>query len=323
VDDLNGKLRCNESVLSVAERWAPSRVVLEAGTCSAWISRQAEAAGHETIVANPRELRKVHQSDRKNDRADARVLARLARFDSALLAPIKHRSAEMQRNLAVIRARDVLVRTRTQCVNAVRGLMKTAGGRLPPCSTESFAHKAEMAIPDALRPALVPMLQTITTLTEQIRVYDRAIDAMAANSSGAAALRQITGVGALTAMSYTLTLGDATRFSQSRQVGPYLGLVPRQHDSGDYVSQLPITKAGNTLLRRLLVGSAQYILGVHGPDCDLRRYGERLMARGGKNAKKRAIVTVARKLAVLLHHLWATGEVYEPLRTSTKLKQAA
>ena len=123
----------------------------------------------------------------------------------------------------------------------------------------------------------------------------------------------ITGVGALTAVAFALTLGDPSRFGISRDVGAYLGLVPRQHDSGNHVSQLSITKAGNTLLRRLLVSSAHYILGVHGPDCDLRRYGERLMTRGGKNAKKRALVAVARKLAVLLHRLWVNGELYDPL----------
>lgn len=297
--------------------------MLEAGTTSGWISRLAEAAGHEVIVANPRELRKIHQSDRKNDRADARVLARMARFDPQLLAPVTHRSAEMQHELAVIRARDVLVRTQTQCVNATRGLVKTAGGRLPTCSTECFARKAEAAVTEPLRDALSPLLQMIAAQTEQIRAYDRTIEAMASRSAEANLLRQVTGVGALTAVAYTLTLGDASRFPRSRQVGPYLGLVLRQHDSGDHVSQLPITKAGNALLRRLLVGSAQYILGIHGPDCDLRRYGERLMARGGKNAKKRAIVAVARKLAVLLHHLWATGEIYNPLSTSMQKELAA
>ena len=319
-----GKIRTTPEVLSGHfGRWAPSRVVLEAGTSSAWISRLAEAAGHEVIVANPRELRKIHQSDRKNDRTDAHVLARMARFDPQLLAPITHRSAEMQHELAVVRARDVLVRTRTQCINAARGLVKTAGGRLPKCSSESFPRKVAAAVPDPLRAAVAPILETIATLSQQIRAYDRIIEVMVSHCPAANVLRQVTGVGALTAVAYTLTLGNASRFARSREVGPYLGLVPRQRDSGSYVSQLPITKAGDTLLRRLLVGSAQYILGVHGPDCDLRRYGERLMARGGKNAKKRAIVAVARKLAVLLHHLWSTGEIYEPLRTLTLQGRAA
>ncbi len=319
-----GRVRTTTAALNdYFTRWACSRVVLEAGTSSAWISRLAGAAGHEVIVANPRELRKIHQSDRKNDRTDAQVLARMARFDPQLLAPITHRSAAMQNDLAVIRARDVLVRARTQCVNAVRGLVKTAGGRLTTCSTESFARKVTAQLPSGLENALGPMLKTIEALTEQIRAYDRIIDQLASRYPATEVLRQVTGVGALTAVTYALTLGDSSRFGSSRDIGAYLGLVPRQHDSGNHVSQLSITKAGNTLLRRLLVGSAHYILGIHGPDCDLRRYGERLMTRGGKNAKKRAIVAVARKLAVLLHRLWINGEIYDPLHSERKGRWAA
>ena len=321
---VEGRIRTTAEALNEHfTRWARSRLVLEAGTSSAWISRLARAAGHEVIVANPRELRKIHQSDRKNDRSDARVLARMARFDPQLLAPITHRSAAMQNDLAVVRARDVLVRARTQCVNAVRGLVKTAGGRLTTCGTECFARKAAAQLPSGLESALEPMLKTIEALTEQIRAYDRVIDELASRYPATEVLRQVTGVGALTAVTYALTLGDSSRFGSSRDIGAYLGLVPRQHDSGNHVSQLSITKAGNTLLRRLLVGSAHYILGVHGPDCDLRRYGERLMTRGGKNAKKRAIVAVARKLAVLLHRLWVNGEVYDPLHSEREDRQAA
>jgi len=122
-----------------------------------------------------------------------------------------------------------------------------------------------------------------------------------------------------------VTLENPERFVKSRDVGPYLGLVPKQEDSGESQPQLGISKAGDTMVRRLLVGSAQYILGPFGPDTDLRRYGLRLCERGGKNAKKRAAVAVARKLAVLLHRLWVTGEVYEPLRhgMSATIVQAA
>jgi transposase len=301
-----------------------SRIAMETGTHSGWISRLATSSGHEVIVANPRELRKIHQSDRKNDRADAQVLARMARFDPELLAPIKHRSAPMQADLATIRARDVLVRSRAQCVNAARGLVKAMGGRLPKCSTPSFAKKSLEHLPEELRHALHPLLNNVENLTEQIRQYDRQIEELAAKRYPQTEyLQQITGVGALTALAFILTLADPTRFRNSRDVGAYLGLVPRQADSGNRVSQLGITKAGDALMRRLLVGSAHYILGPFGEDCDLRRYGERLMQRGGKNAKKRAVVAVARKLAVLLHHLWSTGEMYDALRNSKAPKPIA
>ena len=204
-----GRVRTTSEALNEHfTRWARSRVVLEAGTSSAWISRLAMTAGHEVIVANPRELRKIHQSDRKNDRSDAQVLARMARFDPQLLAPITHRSAAMQNDLAVVRARDVLVRARTQCVNAVRGLVKTAGGRLTTCGTECFARKAVAQLPSGLESALGPMLKTIESLTEQIRAYDRVIDELASRYPVTEVLRQVTGVGALTAVTYALTLGD-------------------------------------------------------------------------------------------------------------------
>ena len=302
----------------------PTRVALESGTHSGWISRLAESLKHEAIVANPRELRKIHQSDRKNDRADAQVLARMARFDPQLLAPIQHRSAEMQADIAMIRARDTLVGARTKFVNAVRGHVKTTGKRLTRCSTRCFARQVTEQLPSELHEALLPMVQAIAALSEQIQVYDRQIAVLAKTRYPVTqVLRQVNGVGPVTSVAFVLTLADPLRFTKSRDVGAYLGLVPRQDDSGDRVSQLPITKAGNRLLRRLLVGSAQYILGPFGPDCDLRRYGEKLMQRGGKNAKKRAVVGVARKLAVLLHRLWTTGEMYCPLRNSQEVSKAA
>ena len=131
------------------------------------------------------------------------------------------------------------------------------------------------------------------------------------------AIARVAGVGPLTALAYVLTLEDPDRFAGSRAVGAYLGLRPKQASSGTRTPQLRITKAGDGMLRRLLVGSAHYILGPFGPDCDLRRWGLRLAARGGKNAKKRAVVAVARKLAVLLHRLWVTGDRYQALRRTT------
>ncbi len=298
---------------------APSRIALECGTHSGWLSRLAGDLGHEVIVANPRELRKIHQSNRKNDRADAQILARMARVDPKLLAPIQHRSAQMQADLAMIRARDILVRTRTKWVNAVRGLVKATGSRLPKCSTHSFARQVLDQVPEELHEALHPLITSIASLSEKITQYDRKIEALADEQyPQTKVLRQITGVGALTAATFVLTLADPGRFTKSRDVGACLGLAPRQDDSGDRISQLPITKAGDEHLRRLLVGCAQYIVGPFGPDCDLRRFGERLMQRGGKNAKKRAVVAVARKLGALLHYLWSTGSVYDPLHNANK-----
>jgi transposase len=169
-----------------------------------------------------------------------------------------------------------------------------------------------------VREALLPLVRLVEMLSRSIEDYDQRIETLAAEKyPQTERLRQVKGVGALTSLAYVLTLESPERFAQSRDVGPYLGLVPKQEDSGDNQPQLRISKAGDEMLRRLLVGSAQYILGPFGPDTDLRRYGLRLCERGGKNAKKRAAVAVARKLAVLLHRLWVSGEVYEPLRQTS------
>lgn len=297
-------------------RRSPMRIVLETGTSSPWASRVLKECGHEVIVANARRVRTIYQSDSKNDHLDAETLARLGRVDPKLLSPIEHRGVEAQADLAKIRARDVLVRSRTQLINHVRGAVKSFGGRLPSSSAEAFPKLAKH-IPEELWPALSPLVDTIARLSTEIRKYDREIENLAGQKyPETKRLRQVHGVGPLTALSFVLTIDDAKRFENSRAVGAYVGLRPREDQSGDVRRQLGITKAGDMYLRRLLVGSAQYMLGPFGRDSDLRRWGLELASRGAKNGKKRAVIAVARKLAVLLHRLWVTGSEYEPLRNT-------
>lgn len=292
---------------------AASRVAMEVGSHSRWVSHLLRELGHEVLVANARKLRVIYENPRKGDRTDAETLARLARLDPALLSPVHHRTAQAQADLGVLRSRDALVRARSSLINHVRGTVKTTGARLPSCTSYAFASKARPAIPESLQPALSPILEAIATLTERIRAYDRQIEGLSQERYPQAhQLQRISGVGPLTALAFILTLEDPSRFRKSREVGPALGLVTKRDQSGDRDPQLRITKTGNAYLRRLLVNCAQYILGPFGPDCDLRRWGLRLAERGGANAKKRAVVAVARKLAILLHHLWQTGQEYEP-----------
>lgn len=293
------------------------RVALETSAHSGWMSRLLTALGHEVIVAQARKLAAIHRNDRKNDRADAEILARLVRVDPSLLHPIRHRSAELQADLNILRSRDALIRARTQLINHARGIVKSHAGHLPRCSTRAFPYRVAQAIPLALRPALGPVLGAVDVINTQLRGVEHELAVLASQRyPQTALLQQVTGVGLITALTFILTLADPHRFHASRDVGPYLGLVPRQEDSGQSSPQLGITHAGNTALRCLLVNCAHYILGRFGPDSDLRQYGLRIMQRGGKNAKKRALVAVARKLAVLLHHLWVTGEVYNPTHSS-------
>lgn len=291
-----------------------TRIILEAGTHSPWVSRLLEEMGHQVIVANARKVRLIYESDRKNDKLDARMLARLGRLDVSLLCPIRHRSAEVQVDLAVVRSRNAVVAARTQLVNSVRGMVKAIGGRLSRSTTAAFAHQALPQVPEALKLAVAPLLKSICVLTEQIHRYDEQIERLAEKKySETRLLRQVKGVGPLIALTYVLTIEDPTRFRRSRDVGSFLGLRPKQCESGDSSPQLGISKGGNSHLRWLLVQAAQYTLSRLAPDSRLRRWGLELTVRGGKNAKKRAVVAVARKLAVLLHRLWVTGEVYEPL----------
>lgn len=295
------------------------RIALEVGPHSPWMSRQLEALGHEVLVCNASKVALIYRHSRKSDRVDAETLARLARLDPRLLHPLHHRSASAQADLAVVLSREVLVRSRSRCIAHVRGVVKSMGDRLPKCSAEAFARRASEEIPEALAPALGPVVEQIASLTRQIRDYDRQIEKLASEKyPETQLLRQPTGVGPITALAFVLVLEDKRRFAKSRQVAPFLGLVPRLDSSGQANPQLRITKEGNELLRRLLVNCAQYILGPFGPDCDLRRYGEAIAARGGSIAKRKAVVAVARKLAVLLHHLWVTAEVYDPLFQSRK-----
>jgi transposase len=295
---------------------ARCRIAIEVGTHSAWISRLLARLGHEVIVANARQVKLISASSRKNDTLDARLLARLARVDPELLRPIRHRSEQAQLHLMQIRVRAGLVEARTSLINSARGLAKALGERLPKCDADHLEQRDE-SLSGAVRQVLEPLLEQIGSLSEQIRGCDKQIEQIARTEyPETELLRQISGVGTLIALTFVLTVEDPARFKKSREVGCYVGLRPKQRESGESQPQLGISKEGDIYLRKLLVQGAHCILSQRGPDTDLKRWGLKLAARGGKNAKKRALVAVARKLAILLHRLWVTGEVYEPLLPS-------
>jgi transposase len=295
----------------------PTRIAMEAGVHSIWISEQLQELGHEVIVANVRELRAISHSDRKSDQVDAEKLARYARLDPNILRPITHRTVEQQEALTLIRARELLVRLRTASVNAVRGLTKACGYRMPASSTRCFAQRGQAAMPPGLKLALGPVLEQIAEMTIKIKQYDREIQRMTQTEyAETQPLLTIQGVGHITALTFVLTLGDKQRFGRSRDVGCYLGLRPRRSQSGEHDPQLGITKAGNAYLRSLLIECANHILRPHGRDSALRQWGLHLAARGGKQANSKAVVAVARKLAVLLHRIWTTQEPYMPFHST-------
>jgi len=313
-----------EAMKQTFERVPRALIALETGTHSPWVSRLLRELGHQVLVAHAQKVQLISKSNRKDDRHDARTLARLARIDPELLGPVRHRSAKAQIHLTVIRARAELVSARTALVNAARGLTKSYGERLPNCGTQQVNRELAAELSAELREVLEPLLKEIESLNERIKEYDARMEKIARESyPQVALLKQVKGVGTQIALTYVLTIDDPHRFSKSREVGCFLGLKPGRRDSGESQPQMHISKEGDPYLRTMLVQGAHYILGPFGEDSDLRRWGLRLAERGGKNAKKRAVVAVARKLAVLLHRLWVSGEVYEPLRNSHKAMRAA
>src|SRR5919107_2059845 len=298
------------------------RIAIEAGTHSPWVSRVLEECGHEVLVANSRKLRFIYANKRKTEEVDAENLSRLARVDPKLLHPLRHRGEGSQAHMAIIRSCEALVSCRTQLVNHVRGAVKSFGHRLPKCPARSFHKRAPEHIPEALMPALGPVLETIGSLTERIGDYERQLETLCEEHyPETELLRQVEGVGSLTALTFVLTIEDPYRFEKSRSVGAYLGLVPARDQSGERDPQKRISKEGDEMLRKLLVSCAHYVLGPFGSDSDLRRHGEKIASRGAKNSKKRAVVAVARKPAVLLHSLWISGEVYDPLRNTHRRQE--
>ena len=315
--------RISNTVKAIEEffcKYPASLVAIEASSHSPWISRLLKKIVGKILVGNPRKLRMIWDSDKKDDMRDAEMLARIARFDAKLLYPIKHRDERTQADRSLLKARDLLVKTRTSLILHVRGSVKSIGGRVVTCSSVSFHRKAAECIPDVLKLSLMPILEQIEDISKKIATYDKTIKEISQTRYPATEIvQQVNGVGPVTALAYVVTIGDPDRFRKSRDVGPYLGMTPRRDQSGDSDKQLRITKAGDRYLRRLLVQSAHYILGAFGEDSNLRRFGLKIAERGGKNAKRRAVVAVARKLAVLLHRLWLTGEVYDPLYKPTKV----
>jgi transposase len=294
---------------------ARQRVAMETGTHSPWLYGVLVNCGHEVMVANARKVRLITESDRKSDGLDAYQLGDLARTNPRLLHPIQPRSMEAQDDLAMIRARESLVETRTGLINHVRGVVKSHGERLSKCDSKGFAMRVGEQIPEGLKASLSGVLGSLDAVDEEIQGYECQLEHLALKKYPETALmKQINGVGTITALAFRLVIDDPHRFVEGRRVGAYLGLVPRRRQSGDRDPELGISKAGDELLRKLLVNCAHHILGPHGADSALRRWGLKLIARGGKKARKRAATAVARKLAVLMHHLWVSGEVYEPMR---------
>jgi transposase len=300
----------------LASAYPGALLVMEAGTHSPWISRFLDSLGMEVVVANPRKTRTISQSERKSDDRAALVLARLGRADRNLLSPIVHGSEEAQQDLLQIKLRDSLVRARVAVINCVRFTLKSMGYRVSNPSSKCFHKVVLYEVPESVRTLIAPGVASIAELTARIKVLEVSIARFANEKYPQTIyLQQVSGVGPITALYFVLKIENPQRFKRTRDIGAFVGLCPKRDQSGETDKELRISKCGDRYLRRLLVGSAQYILGSFGPESALRDYGLRLAQDGTAKAKKRAVVAVARKLAVLLLTLWKSRQPYEPFPT--------
>lgn len=289
-------------------RRAPMRVAMEAGGVSPWVSRLVSRHGHEVVVCSPRRVRLIAESTMKNDEDDAEVLARLVRLDPAFLKPIQHRSEQAQRMRGQLLVRRALIDARTGWINQTRGILRSFGYRVAGKNADTFAQRVDLLkLPSDLRDVLEPLLAQITAVTGQIRCCDKALEQLAAEIPEVAHLREIPGVGLIVALYFVLSIEDPTKFRRSRDVAAFFGLRPAMRDSGQVSSYGRITKEGDPEMRRLLVQAALALMKSR-RDTALKRWATTLEGRRGK-AKAR--VALARKLAVLMHRLWVTGEAYQ------------
>ena len=298
---------------AMARSYQGATVAIEAGTHSPWISRFLTKHGMHVLVANARKTRAIYKNERKSDRIDAMMLARIARMDPELLCPIEHCSEQAQEDMLQIKLRDSLVRSRVDMINAVRFTLKSLGYAVSNPSSERFHKQVIHEVPESIREVIAHNVAAIAELTAQIKALDAAISKLAAERYPETIyLQQVGGVGPLTALYFVLKVESPERFERTRDIGAFLGLCPKRDQSGETDKELRISKSGDRYLRRLLVSAAQYILGPFGPQSALRDYGMRLAEAGTAKAKKRAVVAVARKLAVLLLSLWKSRQPYEP-----------
>ena len=305
-----------EPLATMARSYPGATVVMEAGTHSPWVSRFLQELGLRVIVANPRKTRAIYQNERKSDRHDAMMLARLARMDPTLLHPVEHGSQEAQQDMLQLKLRDSLVRARVALINAVRFTLKSLGYPVSNPSSERFHKLVLSEVPESIGEMIAHNVAALAELTQRIKALEVSISRLAAERYPETIyLQQVSGVGPITSLYFVLKVGTPGRFQRTRDIGAFLGLCPRRDQSGETDKELRISKCGDQYLRCLLVNAAQYILGPFGTDSALREHGLRLAQEGTARAKKRAVVAVARKLAVLLLTLWKSREPYESFPT--------
>jgi len=310
-----------EEVLAKLDRSWP--VAFETGTHCRWMDKCFRRLGFPTIIANPGQVPSITKSNKKNDRNDARELARLAIADPAMLHPVFLRDEVYQQMLRFHHARNMLISQRTQTINQIRGFAKSLGYRIECSSTESFHEVSRADWPKELEEAVWPIMGTLKVINLKVKAYDKLIEKLAEKPEFKPMVdraRVIYGVGIIGSTVLIAAIGGRPdRFTHARDVGAYLGMTPKQDQSGDTDKQLHITHAGSDIVRTALVECAGVALMTNAKETDLKLKGLRIALRGGKIARKKAKIAVARSMAVtIVALLQKPDEEYVPLSETGK-----
>ena len=319
-----------EAIVEAFQGCGGNVMVMETGTHSRWVAQLLQLMGHEVIVANARKLKLISENNQKSDRVDAAAIVGVGMYERGLAAPgVSAEPGNALRSAGGAVRGKRWWRQRTGLINHVRGTVKSFGCRIRKCGAEKLRGGGAGRDPGGVAASVSGVLETLEEIDEQIYRYDCQIEHLCRrNIRRREWLLQVNGVGPVTALTYVLTIEDTDRFERSRDVGAYLGLVPKRRQSGQRDPQLGISKAGDEILRKLLVNCAHHMLGPREQDSDLRRWGLELVRiaarRKAKGARKLAAAAVARKLAVLLHRLWVDERgIRAAAESANRTKQAA
>lgn len=285
------------------------RIGIEAGGSSSWLCRELRAQGFAVVHMEARHAhRALSMRLNKTDRNDARGLAELMRV--GWFKPAHAKSVEAHRTRSLLLARKRLIDTRRNLQNQIRNIVKTSGVMPGSTGGRGLARKVEVRCnKDAMLAAMcTPMLEVIGAICVQIKAYDRSLAQMARSDDTVKRMMSVPGIGPLTALAFVSAIDDPHRFKRSSDVGAYLGLTPRRHQSGEMDWSGRISKQGDGLARTYLFEAASVAITRIDRWSTLKAWGLRLTKRIGS---RKARVAVARKLAVILHCIWVDGTEFE------------
>jgi transposase len=295
-----------------------ARIGIETGPMTPWLVHELRGCGLDVVCLDARHARAALKMQlNKTDQNDAEGLAQIVR--TGWYRSVHVKSFDSHRARALLGARAQLVGMTTRLSNHIRGVLKTFGLLPGAMRGLRFDRRVEVLLADRpdVAPIVQPMLIAWRQLRQQIVTFDKALRALVRHSPACRLLMSVPGIGVLSALAYVSTIEDPARFGRSRSVGAHLGLTPRQYQSGEIDRTGRISKCGDALVRTLIYEAAGVILTRVKRASPLKEWGTAIAKRSGPG---KARVALARKLSVILHSIWRSGE---PFRWSTQSSMAA